>query len=170
MNDSEFYSNKDDIASATWPDPVGYYPHASVPQDHPDLVSAPGRPSTARSYVPKLNAAEDAELVMFDDVLTLVDCIIQVSNLCVVSSTLTYPAAPQNVLDPRLSVKPAACMFLSRIRYDPSYSPNGIEACSDVSSAVAQLQPVDDPYWTGVAPLPAHSVAATPEVSVNSTY
>ena len=83
MNNSEFYTNKDGIASATWPDPVGDYPHPSVPQGtHPDLVSAPECPSTAGSYVPDLNAAGDVERV-FADLLAQVDCVIQVSNQCV---------------------------------------------------------------------------------------
>lgn len=72
MNNSEFYTNKDGIASATWPDPVG----------DPDLVSAPECPSTAGSYVPDLNAAGDVERV-FADLLAQVDCVIQVSNQCV---------------------------------------------------------------------------------------
>jgi hypothetical protein len=45
----------------------------------------------------------------------------------------------------------------------------GFKVFFDVSSAVAQPQLVVDPYWTGVAPLAAYSVAATSDVSANST-
>jgi hypothetical protein len=40
-----------------------------------------------------------------------------------------------------------------------------------MSPVVAQPQPVGDPYcqWTGVDPLAAYSVAATPDVSAIST-
>lgn len=66
MNNPDSYSNKDNIASATWSDPLWamgdyLYPYLSVPQStHPDPVSAPEYPSTARSYVPDFNAANDA--------------------------------------------------------------------------------------------------------------
>ena len=82
-----------------------------------------------------------------------------------VSSTLTYPATPQNDPDPQL--KPVTFPEYPTILRTHR---NGTEAYSDVSSVVVRLQPVDDPYWTGVTPLPFHSVAATLEVSVNSTH
>ena len=59
MNNSESFSNliKDDLTSATWPYP---YPYTSVPQStYPDWVPD-GYPSTAGSYVPDSNAADDA--------------------------------------------------------------------------------------------------------------
>src|SRR6266576_6721653 len=56
MNNSNSYSNKDDIASTIGPRAMGdypYHPYLSVPQStYPDLVSTPGYPSTAGSYVP----------------------------------------------------------------------------------------------------------------------
>jgi hypothetical protein len=61
MNNSS-YTNKNGVASSTWPDPrwatgaYPYYPNPSVPQSiHPDLTSAPGYTSNAEwpeSYVP----------------------------------------------------------------------------------------------------------------------
>jgi hypothetical protein len=81
MNYSQ-YSNKDDAASATWPDPLwatGNQSYTSVPQStHPDLISTSGYLSTA--------------------------------GPCVGSSTWTDPAVPQNLLDPWSM--PALCMFL----------------------------------------------------------
>jgi hypothetical protein len=128
MNNSESYSNKDDLASATWPNPLWamgdypYHPYPSVPQStHLDLVSDPGYPSTAGTYVPDFNVANDAafslapatEMGAFADLLTQLDSINQVSNQRVGTSTSIYPAVPQSVLDP-WSV-PTPCMFLSRI-------------------------------------------------------
>ena len=65
MNDSS-YSNKDGVASSTWPDPqwamegYPYYPDLSVPQStHHSLISAPGYTSNAgwpESYIPDFNA------------------------------------------------------------------------------------------------------------------
>jgi hypothetical protein len=85
MNNSDFYSNKCDVASATWPDPL-------VPQGtHLDLVSDPGYPSTTGSYVPDFNAAGDAafslapttEMGAFANLSTQFDITNQVSNQCV---------------------------------------------------------------------------------------
>jgi hypothetical protein len=141
MNSSESYSNKDDLALATPPDPVWaigdypYHPYPSVPQStHLDLVSDPGYPSTTGSYVPDFNAAGDAafsltpttKMEAFVNLPTQLDFTNQVSNQCVGTSTLTYRAVPQNVLDPWSM--PAPCMFLSRICYDPSYSPMWIQS------------------------------------------
>ena len=64
MNNSDSYSNKDGVSSVTWPISLGAtgdypYPYLSVPQStHPGLVSAPGS-STATSYVPDFNVADD---------------------------------------------------------------------------------------------------------------
>jgi hypothetical protein len=44
-----------------------------------------------------------------------------------------------------------------------------LKALFDAGSAVTPLPPVGDPYWPGVAPLAAYSVAATPDVSENAT-
>ena len=65
MNNSDSYPNKDGVSPATWPIPLGAtgdytYPYLSVPQStHPGLVSVPGS-STATSYVPDFNTADDA--------------------------------------------------------------------------------------------------------------
>ena len=139
MSNSESYSNKDDVSSATWPIPLcatGDYPYAylSVPQStHPDLVSAPGS-STATSYVPDFNAAYDAafSLIPTTEMGTLANMVSQsdftnlVSNQCVASSTSTYPVVAQNVLDTWPMQDP--CMFLSRVCYDPSYPPICIQS------------------------------------------
>ena len=131
MNYSEPYTNKDDLTSETWPGSLWdyqYCPQPSVPQStHPDLVSHPEHP-TAGSY-PDFNAAHDAafslapttEMGAFANLPTQVDFTNQVSNQCIRTSTSTYPTVPQNTLDPWSM--PGPCMFLSRIRYDPSYSP-----------------------------------------------
>ena len=123
MNNSDSYSNKDDVASATWSNPLwasGGYPYPSVPQNtHPGLVSAPGYPSTAGSYVPDFNATDDAafslapttELGAFVNPRTQADFTNQVSSQCVVTSTWTHSVRPQNVLDPWFML--ALCMFLS---------------------------------------------------------
>jgi hypothetical protein len=136
VNNSDFYPNKDNATSATWPDLLSatgdypYYPDLSVPQStHLDLVSDPGYPSTTGSYVPDFNVADDAafslapttEMGAFTNLLTQLDFTIQVSDQCVGTPTSTYLAVPQNVLDPWLM--PTPCMILSRICYDPSYSP-----------------------------------------------
>ena len=123
MNNSDSYSNKDDVASATWSNPLwalGDYPYLSVPQNtHPGLVSAPGYPSTAASYVPNINATDDAAFSLgpttktgaFENLRTQVDFTNQVSSQCVVTSTWTHSVLPQNVVDPWFML--ALCMFLS---------------------------------------------------------
>jgi hypothetical protein len=141
MNNSESYSNKDDLTSATWPGPLWamedypYHPYPSVPQSiHPDWGSDLRYSSTAGSYVPSLKAADDAacsfaftsETGAFTNLPTQLDFTNLVSDQCVGTSTLTYPAVPQNVLDPSSMLAP--CMFLSRICYDPSYSPMRIHS------------------------------------------
>ena len=105
MNNSDSYSSKDDVSSATWPDPVwpmgdySYYPHPSVPQNvHLGLVSALGS-SAAGSHVPDFNAANDAafsfapttEMGAFANLLKQLD---QVCYQGVGSSTSTYSAVP----------------------------------------------------------------------------
>ena len=66
INNSDSYSNTDYVAPATWPIPLWamgdypYYLHSSVPQStYPGLVSAPGHPSTAGSYIPDFKATDD---------------------------------------------------------------------------------------------------------------
>jgi hypothetical protein len=118
MNYTESDSNRDDLASATWPGPLwvmGDYPHhpyPPVPQNiHPDSVSDPGYPSTSGTYVPGLNAANDAALTFaptsemgsLADLPTQLDFTNLVSDQCVGTS------------------------FLSRICYDPPYSLMRIE-------------------------------------------
>jgi hypothetical protein len=94
MNTSESHSNKDELTSAIWPSPLwamgdASYPYSPVPQStHPDLVSGPGYPSTAGTYLPGFNAAEDGapsvaptpEMGAFADLLTQLDGTDQVSN------------------------------------------------------------------------------------------
>jgi hypothetical protein len=135
MSNSTSYSNKDDLASATWPGPLWamgdhpYYPYPSVPQS-----TNPDYPSIAGSYVPGFNAADDAalslvpttEMGVYASPPTELDFTNLVSNQCVGTSTLAYPAVPQYALDPWLM--PTPCMFLSRICYNPSYSPMRIQS------------------------------------------
>ena len=134
MNYSESsYSNNDDIASTTGPNPWAmgnylYSPYLLVPQStYPDPVFAPGYPSPTGSYVPNFNAANDAayslaptsEMGAFALPIQA-DFINQVGSQCVGTLTWTYPAVPQNALDP-WSV-PGPCMFLSCICHYSSYS------------------------------------------------
>jgi len=133
MNNSDSYSNKDDVASATWPDPLSAmgdypnYPYLSVPQStHPDLLY----PSTTWPYAPDFNAADDAAFSLapttdmggFTSLLAQLDSTAQVSSQCVGMSSWTYPTVPQGVLDP--GSVPASCMSLSYICHDPLYSPD----------------------------------------------
>ena len=53
---------------------------------------------------------------------------------------------------------------LERIWTYPAVSQNVL-----VNSVVYQPQLVDDPYWTGVAPLAAYSAAATSDMSPNAS-
>jgi hypothetical protein len=136
MNYSGSYSNTDDFASATWPNPwamgdYAHYPNLSVPQStYPDPVSAPGYPSTAGpNHVPDFNAADDAALSLAPTaemgafaLPIQADYTNQVSSQCVRTSTWTYPAAPQNIIDPWSM--PGPCMFLSCICHYSSYSPD----------------------------------------------
>jgi hypothetical protein len=137
MNNSDSYPNKDGVVSATWPDLLcamgdyPYYAYRSVPQStYPGRVYAPGYPSTSRSFIPDLNAANDAafslapttEMGAFANLPTQADCTSQVSSQYVGTSTWTYPGVPQDVLDPWSM--PTLCMFHSCIRHDPSYSPD----------------------------------------------
>jgi hypothetical protein len=129
----------------------------------------------AGSSIPDFPAAGNAafpltpttEMGTFANLPIQVDFTNQASNQCVGTSTSTYPAVPQNVLDPWSMLGP--CMFLSCICYYPSYSPGAnSKAHFDVNPAVPQPQLVGDQYWTGVAPLGAYSAAATPDVSANA--
>jgi hypothetical protein len=118
------YTNKDDVASATQPDSLwsmGDYSYLQVPQStYPD----PGL------YVPGFNTADDAGLLFaptaemgaFTNLSAGVNFTNQVSIQCTGTPTWTYPAVPQNVLDPWSM--PGPCMFLSCICHDPSYSPD----------------------------------------------
>jgi hypothetical protein len=129
------------------------------------------------SKVPDLNAADDAvfslaptaEMGDFANLPTQADFASQVSSQCVGTSTWTYPAVPQNVLDPW--TMPGPRMFLSCICHDPSYSldANESKALFDANPAVSKPQLVGHPHWTGVAPFAAYSVAATPEVTANTS-
>ena len=134
MNYYGSYSNKDDVASATWPDHWAMgdylYPNISVPQStYPDPVLG-GYPSTAGSYIPNFNAADDAafslapttEMEEFANLpiqADFRDFTNQVSIRCVRTSTWTYPAVPQNV-DPW--TMPGPCVFLSCICHYSLYS------------------------------------------------
>jgi hypothetical protein len=125
--------SKEDVASVTWPDPLwatGDYPYSnlSVPQGtYPDLESASGYTFTTGS-VPDLNAANDAayllappqEMGAFPNLSTQAAVTNQVSSQCFGTSTWTYPAVPQDILDPWSM--PGPCMFLSSICHYPSYS------------------------------------------------
>ena len=134
MNNSVSLSNDDEVASATWPDPLGamgdypYYSYIPVPQDAYPGVSAP---STAGSYIPDFDAADDAafslapttEMGAFGNLPTQVDFTShQVSSQCVGNLTWTYPAVPQNILDSWST--PDLCTFNSCICHHPSYSPD----------------------------------------------
>jgi len=119
----------------TLPDPWamgdGYlsYPNLSVPQStYP--VSGPGY--TAGPHVPDLSAADDAafslapttEMGAFANLPLQADFsnfTNQVSNQCVGTSKWTYPAVPQNFVDPWSM--PGPCMLLSCICHY-SYSPD----------------------------------------------
>ena len=91
MYNSESYSNNDDVASASWPDPLwtmGDYPDVPVLQDTQlDLISTEGYPSTASPYIPDFNTADDpaftlaptTELGAFTNPQTQVDHTYQVS-------------------------------------------------------------------------------------------
>ena len=132
MNNSTSYSNKDDRASATWPGlfqamGVPYYP-PSVPQStYLDF------PSTTGFYVPSFNAANDVapslvpttEMGAFANPPGELDFTNLASDQYVGTSALAYPAVPQYAPDPWLM--PTQRMFLSRICYDPSYSPMRIQ-------------------------------------------
>jgi len=137
MNYSGSYSNMDDTAFMTLPDPwaVGddylSYPSLSVPQStYPDTVSGPGYPTDGQ-YVPDLSAADDAafslppttEMGAFANLPLQADFsnfTYQVSNQCVGMSTWTYPVVPQDYVDPWSM--PGPCMFLSCICHYFSYS------------------------------------------------
>ena len=111
MNYYGSYSNlnNDDGATATWPNPWatgGYlYPSISVPQStYPEIPQEPvlgGYPSTAGSYDPYFNAANDAaafslapttEMGAFANLPIQADYTNQVSSRCVRALTWTYPA------------------------------------------------------------------------------
>jgi hypothetical protein len=66
MNYPTSYPNTDEVASATWTDPLWalgyqYDPNFPVPQStYPGAISAPGYLSTPGSYVPNFNAVDEA--------------------------------------------------------------------------------------------------------------
>ena len=143
MNHSE-----EDVASVTWPDPLWatgdylsgdyLYSNLSVPQGtYPDHEYASGYTFTAGS-VPDRNAADDAafplvppqEMGAFPNLSTQVDSTSQVSSQCVETSTWTYPAVPQSILD-RWSM-PDPGISLSCIYHYPSYSPDANPKCSSM--------------------------------------
>jgi len=97
MNYSVFYSDEDDVASPDllWPMGDYTYPYFPVPQDTlPGPITDPG-PSTAGSYVPDFNAADDAafsqppttEMGEFADLPTQEDFTNEVSSRYVGTST-----------------------------------------------------------------------------------
>ena len=138
MNYSVSYSNMDEAASMTLPDPWAmgdylYDPSLLVPQNtYPDPVSAPGYPPTAGLYVPDFNPDDAAfslapttEMGAFANLPLQADFTNfanQVSSQCVETSTWTYLAVPQNFVDPWSM--PGPCMFLSCICHHFSYSPD----------------------------------------------
>ena len=127
--------SKEDIASVTWPDPLwatGDYPYSSlsVPQGtYPDHGSASGYTFTAGS-IRGLIATDDAayflappqEIGVFPNLSTQADVTNQVSSQCVGTSSWTYPAVPQNILDPWSM--PGPSMFIPSICHYPSYLPD----------------------------------------------
>ena len=137
MNYFVSYSNNDDVAStATWPNPWAhgdylYDPYPSVLcGTHPDPASTPGYSPTAGSCTPAFNAADDAAFSLAPTTETgafanlpiqadLTNFVNQVSSQCV-GTSWTYPALPQNDLDPWSM--PGPCMFLSCICHYSSYS------------------------------------------------
>jgi len=129
MNNSDSHSNKDGVVSATWPDSLcamgdyPYYAYGSVPQStYPDLVSTPGYPDINTANDAAYSLAPATEMGALADLPTQADFTSQVSSQYVGTSTRSYPAVPQDVLDPWSM--PTLCMFLSCIRHDPSYSPD----------------------------------------------
>jgi hypothetical protein len=182
MNNSDIQSKKDNVVSVTWPDPLSatvdspYCPDILVPQStHLDLVSDLGYTSTVGHYVPNFNAADDAayppapttEMGAFTDLLTQLDLTIQASNQCAGTPISSYPPMPQNTLDPWPI--PAPCMFLSRTATILLIHQCGSKASFDERSAVTQPQLLGGEYWTGAIPNATDLVAATPDVSANTS-
>ena len=131
MNNFDFFSNEDGIASTTWPNPCAtedylYEPYLSVPQStYPDPIPAQGYPfagSFADFNVPNdaaLSLAPTSEMESFA-LPVQADFANQVSSQCVGTSICTYPAVPQDFLDSWSM--PGTCMFLSCICHYTSYS------------------------------------------------